>query len=194
MGPTTRADSTPSTGSTPSTVATFRERTTFLLACVGPWDSRGSGVNQTEGGPRPNSPPVRYTAGVNDVHYVLLSAALCWLMVMTAAELRTPTWTREGARLAFGNREALPEPSPLAGRAARAASNMIENLVIFVAVYAAARAAHPTGHDLTRGAAIFFWARLAYFPVYLVGIPYLRSALWGVSLLGVVLLGLAAVR
>ncbi len=34
------------------------------------------------------------------------------------------------------------------------------------------------------GAQLFFWSRLAYAPVYIVGIPWLRTALWGVSFAG----------
>jgi uncharacterized MAPEG superfamily protein len=34
------------------------------------------------------------------------------------------------------------------------------------------------------GANIFFWARVAYFPTYLAGIAYVRSALWAVGLIG----------
>ncbi len=126
---------------------------------------------------------------MTDVHYLLCSAALTWIMIMTAAELHTPTWTREGAKLAFGNREALPEPSALAKRADRAAKNMLENMVLFIAVFVAARAA---GADAELGAALFFFARLAYFFVYLAGIRYLRSAIWGVSMLGLAHIGLAA--
>lgn len=119
---------------------------------------------------------------MTDVHYLLASTALAWLMIMAAAELHTPTWTRAGFRLAFGNRDdELPEPSVLAGRAARASRNMLENMVLFVALFVAARSA---GFDPTAGAAIFFFSRLAYFPVYLAGIVYVRSALWGVSLVG----------
>lgn len=126
---------------------------------------------------------------MTDVHFLLLSTALAWLMIMTAAELHTPTWTRVGARLAFGNREALPDRSPLAARADRAARNMVENLVLFVAVFVAARTA---GADPTTGSAIFFFARLAYFVAYLVGIVYLRSLLWGVSLVGLAWIALDA--
>lgn len=128
---------------------------------------------------------------MTDVHYLLLSAALTWIMIMTAAELRTPTWTRAGARHAFGNRDELPPASPAAARADRAAKNMIENMVVFVAVFVAARAA---GADATWGSAVFFFARLAYFGVYLAGVVVLRSLIWGVSLVGIGWLAIAALR
>ena len=37
------------------------------------------------------------------------------------------------------------------------------------------------------GAQLYFWARLAYVPVYAAGIPGLRSAIWTVSLVGLLL-------
>jgi uncharacterized MAPEG superfamily protein len=118
---------------------------------------------------------------VTDIHCLVASAVLTWIMVMVAAELHTPTWTRAGAKLAFGNRDALPPASPLAARADRAAKNMLENMVVFTALVVAARAA---GADASLGATIFFVARAAYFPIYLAGIVYVRSLVWGVSLVG----------
>ncbi len=35
------------------------------------------------------------------------------------------------------------------------------------------------------GGQIFFFARLLYWPVYLIGIPYLRTLIWAVALGGV---------
>ncbi len=124
-----------------------------------------------------------------DIHYVLASVGLTWATLILAPTLRNREWTVEGMRIGFGNREHLPEPTPLAGRADRAAKNTLENLVLFLGAFAAARAA---GQSATTGAAIFFWARLAYWLVYLAGIPYLRTALWAVGLVGIVMVGRAA--
>jgi len=131
-----------------------------------------------------------YSRVVNEIHYLLLSAALTWIMIMTAAELHTATWTRSGAKLAFGNRVALPPPSAIAARADRAAKNMLENLVLFITVVVAARSA---GTDASFGSAIFFFGRLGYFFTYVAGITYVRSLLWGVALFGVVWIGFGAV-
>jgi uncharacterized MAPEG superfamily protein len=131
---------------------------------------------------------------MTDLHYLVLSAALTWLMVMTASSLRTRLWTPAGMRLAFGNRERMPEPSPLAARADRAARNMLENFPLFLAVLLAAHLAHAPAETLRLGAAIFFWARLVYFVVYVAGVPYVRSVVWGVSLVGLVLLALPVMQ
>jgi hypothetical protein len=41
------------------------------------------------------------------------------------------------------------------------------------------------------GATLFFWARLAYWPCYLAGIIYLRTAIWLVSIVGLAMVALA---
>jgi len=38
------------------------------------------------------------------------------------------------------------------------------------------------------GALVFFWARLAYAVIYLLGIPWLRTAAWFVSVIGMVMI------
>ena len=38
------------------------------------------------------------------------------------------------------------------------------------------------------GAILWFVARIAYVPLYLLGIPYLRSLVWAASMLGLLLM------
>jgi len=38
------------------------------------------------------------------------------------------------------------------------------------------------------GAELFFWSRLAYTVIYLAGIPWVRTAAWGVSIVGLLLI------
>lgn len=126
---------------------------------------------------------------MTDTHYVLASTVLTWLMLLAAPTIRNREWTREGLRVGFGNRDALPEPTPLSGRADRAAKNMLENMVLFLGAFVAA---HAAGKSEVTGAAIFFFARLAYWLVYLAGIPYVRTLLWAAGLVGVAMVGLRA--
>jgi uncharacterized MAPEG superfamily protein len=129
---------------------------------------------------------------MTDVRYLILSVLLAWVMVMTASLTRARAWTLDGMRLSFGNREAMPDPPPATARAERAARNMLENLLLFVAVFVGARLSGGESTMTDRGAAIFFWARLVYFPLYLGGIRYLRTVAWGVALSGVGMLALQA--
>ena len=87
-----------------------------------------------------------------------------------------------------GNREGLGEFSGWPGRAQRAHRNMLENLVLFAALVLVAVVAGRTNATTLLGAQIFFWARLVYAPVYMAGIPWLRTALWVVSVIGLALI------
>lgn len=87
-----------------------------------------------------------------------------------------------------GNREGLSPCTGWAGRAARAHHNMLENLVLFAALVLAAVVAGRTNATTLLGAQIFVWARLAYAVVYVAGIPWLRTALWLVSVIGMALI------
>lgn len=127
-----------------------------------------------------------------DLHYLAYSAVLTWVMLLAASLIRVHGWTPKGFVIAAGNRDNLPEASPIAGRADRAAKNMLENLVLFAVVVLVARLGGIAPDKIATGAAIFFWARVVYFFVYLAGIPFLRTAVWGVSIAGLVMIMLAS--
>ena len=75
-----------------------------------------------------------------------------------------------------------------AGRARRAHLNMVENMVLFVALVLLAAAAGKADAMTALGAMIFFWSRLAYAVIYLLGIPWLRTLAWFVSVVGMVMI------
>jgi uncharacterized MAPEG superfamily protein len=126
-----------------------------------------------------------------DTTILVLSAILTWLMLGTASGLRTQGWAPGGIARAFGNRDDLGEPTPLAGRADRAARNMVENLAMVTTLIAAVHFAGRASAQATLGANIFFWARVAYWPCYLAGITYLRTLIWMVSVVGMAMIAAA---
>jgi uncharacterized MAPEG superfamily protein len=109
-------------------------------------------------------------------------------MLATASLLRSRGWTSAGLRIAFGNRDDLSPATGLVGRAHRAAHNMVENLVLLVALVAAVYFAGKYDRLADAGATLFFWSRLAYWPCYLAGIIYLRTAIWFVSIIGLAMI------
>jgi uncharacterized MAPEG superfamily protein len=119
---------------------------------------------------------------------VICMTLLTWLTALMASLIRARAWTPRGLMLAMGNREHMPEPTPLAGRAQRAAANSLENLVFFAALALVAQVAGVAGERVLLGAQIFLWARVAFLAVYLVGIPYLRTAIWAVSIVGLAMM------
>ena len=87
-----------------------------------------------------------------------------------------------------GNREGLPELTGWAGRASRAHRNMLENLVLFAALVLVAQDTNSFNATTALGAQLFFWARLVYVPVYVVGLPWIRTGVWLVSLVGILMI------
>jgi len=84
-----------------------------------------------------------------------------------------------------GNREGLAPMTGWVGRAQRAHLNMLENLVLFAPLVLIADS---TGRNVELGAQIFFLARLVYAIVYIIGIPWLRTTIWGISVVGLVMI------
>src|SRR3954468_13448188 len=86
------------------------------------------------------------------------------------------------------NREGLAPCTGWAGRAQRAHHNMLENLVLFAALVLIAVVAGRTNGATLLGAQLFFWARLAYAVIYVAGIPWLRTTVWVVSVIGLAII------
>ena len=87
-----------------------------------------------------------------------------------------------------GNREAMPEIKGWGGRAARAHRNMVENLVLFAILVLVAVVAGKTNAMTLLGAQIFLGARIVYAVVYIAGVLWLRTAVWGVSVVGLAMI------
>lgn len=50
-----------------------------------------------------------------------------------------------------------------------------------------------SNESTTLGATLFFWSRVVYFPVYVAGIPWVRTGVWAVGLIGTVIIGCEAI-
>ncbi len=128
-----------------------------------------------------------------DTTILVLAAILTWLMLITASALRTRVLQKGGAKRAVGPRDDLGEPSVIGARADRAARNMLENFVLFVALIVAVHFTGKVNAQVQLGANIFFWSRLAYWPAYLVHMPWVRSVVWIVSIVGLAMIAAAIV-
>ena len=124
---------------------------------------------------------------------LLIAAVLLnYVMVVTASLWRAQAWTPAGWGVAVGPRDVPVEPSVYCARSDRAAKNMSENLPFFAALVLAAYAAGRQGPLVDQCAAVFLIARVVYWPVYLAGIPYLRTGVWAVSVLALAGIAYAA--
>ncbi len=121
------------------------------------------------------------------LNLVVYTTLLTFATVLLGAFLRNREWTPEGLKTGLGNRDDLPEATPMGGRAERAGSNSIEAAVFFVPL---ALVAHVSGNgtEALLGAQIFFWSRVAYVPTYIAGIKVVRSLIWGVGAVGMAMM------
>jgi uncharacterized MAPEG superfamily protein len=117
-----------------------------------------------------------------EVKMLAWAIAVGLIYVFVAAGLATH---QRGLRWNAGNRDA--EPTPLTGMAARAVRanyNFLETFPFFAAAALAVVLARVSTPHTAFGAELYVGARIAYLPIYVVGIPYLRTAVWAVSLWG----------
>ena len=91
-----------------------------------------------------------------------------------------------GFSYASGNRDESLSLPPWADRAERAQRNLLANLPAFAALVLVAAVAGISNEATASGAQLFFWARLAHAVAYTAGIPYLRSAAFIASLVGLI--------
>lgn len=119
----------------------------------------------------------------------LIGFAVIFLLVQVA--LQAQAFTREkGAQWNVSPRDGAnnaPE-GRFSGRAQRALENYKETLPAFLALALALWYGQDVGQMGLMGALIWLGSRLIYYPLYLLGIPYLRSLAWLGSMAGLVLM------
>lgn len=114
--------------------------------------------------------------------YAVLLLIAHMLIQATASDLS------KGLGWALGSQDEEREPNVVALRLEKALRNYVYNLPAFIAL-ALMLAVTERGTETTAlGAAIFFWARVAYVPAYASGIGPARSLAWIASLAGLALM------
>jgi uncharacterized MAPEG superfamily protein len=88
----------------------------------------------------------------------------------------------------MGPRDEPQKPlSTLGGRFKRAFANLMETFPFAAAAILIAAVTNRHNGYTEWGSQLYFWARLVYVPLYAAGIPGLRSLIWVVSLVGIIL-------
>ncbi len=116
---------------------------------------------------------------------------LVWTVALAFAQM---LFAVVGAMLEVGidelasNREYMPKLTGWAERARKGHLNILENLALFAPLVLVAQIAGRTNETTALGAEIFFFARLLYVFVFAAGVPYLRTLVWIVSVIGLILI------
>ena len=123
-----------------------------------------------------------------DLTYLVLAAILTFVQVVIAV---LGCMMQVGLPKLAANRDDVPAQfEGWVGRAVRAHRNMLENLVLFAILVLVAHVAGRANEMTALGAMLFFYGRLAYTIIYLAGVPWVRTAAWAVSVVGLVLITL----
>lgn len=120
-----------------------------------------------------------------ELKMLVWSIVLGLVHIALAATLGT---MQRGLKWNVSARDGIPEPLiGIAARLDRASRNFLETFVFFAVAVLAVLLTEKADAQTALGAQIYFWARLAYLPIYAAGISYLRTLVWAVSLAGLVM-------
>jgi uncharacterized MAPEG superfamily protein len=116
---------------------------------------------------------------------------LGWSVVLFFAYMAVQASTAlrdTGAAYNAGPRDEAKPLGVLAGRARRSFENFRETYPLFIALTLGLAVTGRGGGIADTGAWLWFGARIVYIPLYLAGVPWLRSLAFGVSAIGLVMM------
>ena len=120
-----------------------------------------------------------------ELSLLIWTAALTILQMLVSA---LGSISQIGLTTLAGNRDNLTETTGWASRAQRAHRNMLESIAVFAILVMSAHHLNISNDMTVLGAQLFFWGRAAFSIIYIAGIPWVRTAAWGVSLVGLILI------
>lgn len=117
---------------------------------------------------------------------MLWASAVLGIVYLLAAVV--PSVLGRGMPWAMGPRdEPAPDAGKVAGRLDRAWKNYLETFPIFAAAILVSTSAPQDSTLGAMGAQLYFWGRVAFLPIYALGLPVVRTLAWSVSLVGIVM-------
>ena len=121
-----------------------------------------------------------------ELKMLALSVVLGFAHVLIAIRAVTRQY---GTRWNMGPRDDIMPPlEPLPGRLDRARANFLETFPFFAAAVLIAHAAGREGMLTGLGVQLYFWARVVYLPLYAFGTPRIRTLVWIVAMVGILLI------
>jgi uncharacterized MAPEG superfamily protein len=116
---------------------------------------------------------------------------LAWTVALGIVQISvqaTLAIVQRGLTWAASARDGVPAPTTgVAARVERALRNLLETFPLFAAAAIAVVVANRTNANTALGAQLYLGARVVYLGVYAAGVPYLRTLVWTVSIVGLVM-------
>lgn len=117
---------------------------------------------------------------------------LAWALVLAVVQIALPAIGRGrqlGMTWAVGPRDGeMPAVGRLTGRLDRALRNLLETLPVFAVAVIILTLIGRSNAMTVLATQLYLGGRVAYVIAYASGIPYVRSTIWGVSLVGLLML------
>lgn len=118
-----------------------------------------------------------------ELRYLALSIVLGFAQILASSHAAS---IQRGYRWTASARDGiLPPLAGVAGRLERCLRNFCETFPLFLGAVLLAHLAGRFDATTTLGARLYFWARVAYVPLYALGVPLVRSLVWNVAAVGI---------
>jgi uncharacterized MAPEG superfamily protein len=120
-----------------------------------------------------------------ELKILALGALLLFVHIFVATRFKTAQYGRKwnvGARDA-----ALAEPNPMTGRTMRAQANFLETFPIAIVALLGVVIAGKTSPTTALGGWIWLGARVVHLPLYAAGVPVIRTVVWSIGMIGLVM-------
>jgi uncharacterized MAPEG superfamily protein len=120
-----------------------------------------------------------------ELKILALGALLLFVHIFTATRFKTAQYGRKwnvGAR-----DEDLPEANAMTGRTMRAQANFMETFPIAIVALLGVVIAGKTSPTTALGGWIWLGARVVYLPLYAAGVPVIRTVVWSIGMVGLVI-------
>lgn len=126
-----------------------------------------------------------------ELRVLMWSVVLGFIHIIASSHAKS--WQRGSRWTASARDEQLPPLKGVAGRLERALGNYLETFPFFAALVLAAQVAGVRSGLTAWGSFLYLGARVAYLPLYALGVPLVRS-LVNVAAVGMLLLFVALLR
>lgn len=120
-----------------------------------------------------------------ELKMLLYSSILGIIQLLITAHLST---LQRGIKWNLSARDQKPpELTGVAARMDRGFKNFMETFPFFIAAITIVQITQLQSTTSSMGAMIYFWARLVYVPLYAAGIPVVRTIVWSLSFIGLIM-------
>jgi uncharacterized MAPEG superfamily protein len=122
---------------------------------------------------------------------------LAWSIALGAAHIAISVSLNVASRgLPYGvgaRDEPAPATATIASRTERALRNFLETFAFFAAAVLVAHALGTASPSAVLGARVYLWSRVLYLPLYMLGVPWVRTVAWSTSVVGIAMVWVAGI-